>query len=121
MGVGVARRSFQFLAVGVGLAEPQVLFDGAVEQIGVLMNDGDHPAHRLGIERLQIAPADQNFASLRVEQAQQQARDRGFSRSARADDADLLARGDGKGEPVMGGAAAAGIGEMNIFKSDRGH
>ena len=60
MRVGVARRGVELLLVGVGLAEPQILLDRAVEQVGVLVHDGDHPAHRLGVERLQIAPADQH-------------------------------------------------------------
>ncbi len=118
VGVGVARRGFELLAVGVGLAETQILFDRAVEQIGVLVHDRDHPAHRFGIERPQIAPADQHAPLLRVEQAQQQAGDRGFARAARADDADLLAGADGKGEPVMRRAAPARIGEMDIFEGN---
>ena len=94
VGVGVAGGGLDLVLVGVGLAEPQIVLDGAVEQIGVLMHDRDHPAHRLGIERLQVAPADQHPPVLRVEQAQQQPRDRGFARAARADDADLLAGAD---------------------------
>ena len=58
MRIGVARRGFELLAVGVGLAEPQILLDRAVEQIGVLVHDRDHSARHLGIERPQIAPAD---------------------------------------------------------------
>ena len=103
---------------GVGLAEPQILFDRAVEQVGVLVHDGDHPAQRLGIEGLDVVAADPHRAALRVEQAQQQPRDRGFARAARPDDADLLAGGDGEGQPVMGGAAPAGIGEMDVLEGD---
>ena len=116
--VGVARRGFELLPVGVRLAEPQILLDRAVEEIRVLMDDGDHPAQRLGVERLQIVAADPHRSALRVEEAQQQARDRGFARAAGADDADLLAGGDGEGEPVMGGTAPAGIGEIDILEGD---
>ncbi len=79
MGVGVAGCRLELLLIGIGLAKPQIFFDRTVEQIGVLVDDGDHPAHGLGVERLQIATADQDFPLLRVEQAKQQARDRGFS------------------------------------------
>ena len=58
--VGVARRGVELRLIGIGLAEPQILLDRAVEQVGVLVHDGDHPAHRFGVERRQIAPADQH-------------------------------------------------------------
>ena len=74
--IGVARRGRDLLIVGAGLAEPQILFDRAVEQISVLVHDRDHPAHRLGIEHLEVAPADQHPSPLRVEEAQQQPRNR---------------------------------------------
>ncbi len=80
------------------------------------MDDGDHPAQRVGVERLQVVAADPHRSALRVEEAQQQARDRGFARAAGADDADLLAGGNGEGELVMGGAAATGIGEIDILE-----
>ena len=62
--IGVASRRLELVPIGIGLAEPQILFDRAVEQIGVLVHHGDHPAHRLGIERPQIAPADQHRSRL---------------------------------------------------------
>ncbi len=74
--IGVARRRLDLVAGGVGLAEPQILFDGAVEQVGVLVDDGDHPAERFGIERLDVVTADLDRAALRVEEAQQQPRNR---------------------------------------------
>ena len=116
--IGVARRRLDLVARGVGLAEPQILFDGAVEQVGVLVDDGDHPAERFGIERFDVVTADLDRAALRVEEAQQQPRNRRFAGAARPDDADLLAGGDGEGQPVMGGAAPAGIGEPDVLESD---
>ncbi len=116
--VGAARRGFDFGAVGVRLAEPKVLLDRAVEQVGVLMNDGDHPPQCLGIERLQILPADPHGPLLRVEEAQEQPRHRRFARAARPDDADLAAGGDGEGKPVMGRTPPAGISEINILEGD---
>ena len=104
--VGVARRCFELVLGRVGLAEAQILLDRAVEQIGVLVHDGDLAAQRLGIERAQIMAADPDRPGLRIEQAQQQPRDRRFARAARADDADLLAGGDRERQPVMRRAAA---------------
>ena len=49
--VGVARRRFELGLRRVGLAEPQILLDRAVEQIGVLVHDRDQPAQRLRVER----------------------------------------------------------------------
>ena len=79
---------------GVGAAETQVVLDRAVEQVGVLRHHGDHPAHRLGIERAQVVAADADRAALRIVQAEQQADDGGFAGAAGADDADALAGGD---------------------------
>jgi len=82
------------------------------------MDDGDHPAQRVEIERLQVLPADPHRPPLRVEEAQEQPCHRGFARAARPDDADLLARRDGEGKPVMGRTAPARISKINIFEGD---
>ena len=116
--IGVARRRLDLVPRGVGLAEPQIVFDRAVEQIGVLVDDGDHPAERFGIERFDVVTADLGRAALRVEEAQQQPRNRRLAGAARPDNADLLAGGDGEGQPVMGGATPAGIGEPDVLESD---
>ncbi len=119
MRVGVARGGLDLLLVCLGLAEPQVLLDRAVEQVGVLMHDGDHSAHRLGVERPQIMAADADRSALRIEQAQQQPRHRRFPGAARPDDAELFAGGDGEREPVMRGASPARISEVDVLESDR--
>jgi len=116
--ISVARRGLDFFTVGIRFAEPQILLDGAVEQISVLMDDGDHPPQRFGIDGSQILAADPHRPPLCIEEAQQQTRDRGFARSARADDADLFAGGGAEGEPVMGGGAPAWIGEIDILEGD---
>jgi len=116
--VGAARRGFELFPVGIGFAEPQVLFDRAVEQIRVLVDDGDHPPQRLGIEHPQIVAADPHRPALRVEEAQEQAGDRGFAGAAWADNADLLAGGDVERQPVMRRVAPAGISEMDILEGD---
>ena len=89
-----------------------------MEEVGVLVHDRHQAAQRLRIERADVLATHSNCAGLRIEQAQQEPRDRGFSGTARADDADLLARGDGKGEAVMRRLPPAGIGEMHVFEGD---
>ena len=118
MRIGVARRRLDLVARGVGLSKPQILFDSPIEQIGVLVDDRDHPAERFGIERFDVVPADLDRAALRVEQPQQQPRNRGLAGAARPDNADLLAGGDSEGQPVMRGAAPAGISEPDILERD---
>jgi hypothetical protein len=73
---------------------------------------------RVGVEGLDIETADPHGAVLRIEEPEQQSRNRGLPRAARPDDADLLAGGDGEGEPVMGGSAPAGISEVDILEGD---
>ena len=119
VGVGIARRRLDFFPLGIGLAEPQIILDGAVEQIGVLVDDGDHPPECLEVERLQIVAADPYRPALRVEEAQQQARDRGFAGAAGTDNADFFAGGDGKRETVMGSTPPAGISKIDVLKRDR--
>src|SRR5262249_46304393 len=99
--IGGSRRRLYFRVARLGLAEPEILFDGAVEEISVLLHHGDEGADLLRIERAQIAPVDADGAGLRVIKPQQQARDRGFAGAARPDDADSLARGDAEAEAVM--------------------
>ncbi len=118
MRVAVARRLLELGLAGVRLAEPQVLLDRAVEQVGVLVHDRDLRAHLFGVERPDVPAADPHGPGLRVEQPQQETRDRGFAGTARADDADLLAGGDREGQPVMRRLPPAGIGEMDVLERD---
>ncbi len=76
MRVGVARRFFELGLARIRLAEAQILLDRAVEQIGVLMDHGDLAAQGFRIERAHIPAADPHHPRLRIEQAQQEARDR---------------------------------------------
>ena len=49
---------FQLGLRGVRLAEPQILFDRAVEQVGVLVHDRDLRPQRLGVEPPDVLAAD---------------------------------------------------------------
>ena len=118
--VGGARGGNDVGLAGVGAAEPQVVLDRAVEQVGVLRHHGDHPAHRFGIERAQVLAADADGAALWIVQAEQQPHDGGFAGPAGADNADALAGGDAEGQAAVRGAAAAGVGEAHVVEGDGG-
>ena len=75
-------------------------------------------AQHVRVEHTQIMAANPDGARLRVEQPEKQPRDRGFTRAARADNADLLAGGDGKRKLVMRGRRSAGISEVDIGEID---
>ena len=88
-------------SLGVGPPEAQVVLDRAVEQIGVLRHHGDHPAHRIRIERAQVLAADADRAGLRIVQAQQQPHDGGLAGAAGTDHADALAGGDAERQALV--------------------
>ena len=118
MGVGRARRGLDLGVLGVGLAEPQVLLDRAMEKRGVLLHEGDLSAHGLGIERAQVVAADPDRTRLRIVEPEEEARDRGFAGAARADDADAFPGRYREGEAVMGGTAGTGIGEADVLEGE---
>ena len=102
----------------IGPAEAQVVLDRAVEQVGVLGDDRDHPAHLIRVERADVVSANADRAGLGVVLAQQQAEDRGFAGAARADDANRLTGRDREAQPAMGVAAPAWIGEPDSLEGD---
>ena len=79
-------------ARGVGLAQADVVLDGAVEEVGVLVHHRDAAADLVEGQRAEIVAAERARAALRVVEAQQQAHDRRLARAARSDDAHALAR-----------------------------
>ena len=62
LGVGGARRRAQLVHRGVRLAHSEVRFDGAMEEPGVLADDGDALAHLGQAQLAQVAAADQDAA-----------------------------------------------------------
>src|SRR4051794_7397150 len=52
--IGGACRRFDFVRSGIGSAQPQIFFYGAVEEIRVLRDDGDLPPDLLGVELTQV-------------------------------------------------------------------
>ncbi len=103
----------------VGLAHAQVLLDGAVEEIGVLV-DHREPAPQL-VERqvTHVVAAEQHPPLLGIVEAEEEPRHGGLARAARPHDAHALAGLDLEGEPVVGGPPAAGIGELHPLEGQR--
>ena len=60
VGVGRARRRLDLHVAGVRLAEADVLRRGAVEEVGVLVDDAEAGAERGAVQRAQVAAAEQD-------------------------------------------------------------
>ena len=60
--VGGARRGDDLRPSGVELAEPQIVLDRAMEQIGILPHDSNFSARRFRIKRREIGIADAHGA-----------------------------------------------------------
>ena len=120
MGVGLAGCRLELGQARLRSAHPKVLGDGAVEQIGVLVDHGQEGAKVGEREVPHVATAHEHPAALGVVEAQQEPRHRRLARSARPDDGHALARPHGKGQPLVRGTAAAGIAEGHVLEGHRG-
>ena len=79
VGVGEAAGFLHLVFGRVGLAELEVVLDGAVKEVGVLVDDRDLPAEIVCRHGPDVAAADRDGALLRVPEPQQQAHDRGLA------------------------------------------
>ena len=117
--VGGAGRGLELFPGGIGLSETQVVLDAAVEEIGVLIYDGDVAVQIRGAKAAQIAPADAHAALLRVVEAQQQAHDARLAGAAGADEPDPLPGGYLEAQVPVRLAPPAGVGEAHVLEGDR--
>ncbi len=118
--VGGAHRGLDLLRRRVRLAESQIVFDGAVEEVRVLPDDGDIGAYRFRIECLQILTADPHSCSPIGDRAGEGAVERlSISRPhSGTDDADAFASLDFEADAVERESAAAGISELHVVEGD---
>src|ERR1700733_11443369 len=91
-----ARRVHHHYAWHGGIAERNILVDGAVEKKVLLQHDPDLPAQPTGIELGGVDAVDHHLAGLRAIKALDQLGEGGLARPRRTDDANHLPRLDGK-------------------------
>ena len=104
---------------GVGLAPPDVLGDGAVEDQGLLQHRAD-VATEIGERQLaQVDPVERDAAPVGVVAAQEELRERRLPRAARPDDRDLPAGCEAQVDPAQRGLFGAVVGEPDLVEADR--
>ena len=81
---------------GVGLAVGDIVFDGVVEQHGVLGHHANGVAQAGQAELADIVPVDGDSPGIDVVEAKQQARERRLAGAGLADHGELFARRDGE-------------------------
>ena len=118
VGVGGARGGLELGRRRVGLAHPQVLLDGAVEEVGVLAHHGDAPAQVVERQLADVVPADEHAAGIGIVEAEEQADDGGLAAAARADEGDPLARAHVEVDAVVRDATPARIRERHALEGD---
>ena len=88
---GDARRLFDLLARGIGMAERDVCRDGRAEQKALLKNEADVAAQLIEIEIAGVHTVDEHAPGGRIVETRDEAHQRAFSAARRADDGDALA------------------------------
>ena len=104
---------------GVGLAELQVAGHRAGEQVRPLRHEADRAPQHVGIEVVNVDPADEHRALGAVEQPQDQVDERRLARAGAADDGRGLA---GRGRERDAGehrVLGAGIVEADVAELER--
>jgi len=111
---------------GPGAAVGDVVFDGVVEQHGVLRHDADGTAHAGLGHILHVLPVDRDAALLHIVEAEQQARQGRLASPRRADHGHRLAGGDLETHVLQDRSAgdsarAAGVvGKVHVLEAHRG-
>ena len=116
VGIRGARRRLDFLGARVGLAEAQVVLDGTVEEVGVLVHHCDVAVDVVGPKRAKVVLADPHRALVGVVEPKEQPHDGGLPGPALTHESDPLSRVDAKRELLVRGAASAGVGERHVVE-----
>ncbi len=82
-------------------AATDIFVDASRRQRSVLQDDAQLPAHRADIERIYRLAIEEHRAGLRLFEAQQQAKQRGFAAAGGADDCHIFTRHDPEGNVVQ--------------------
>ena len=89
--VGRPRGGLEFGLRGVVFAEPQIVLDGAVEEVRVLIHDGEYRMQGLERHRGNVDAVDTDAALGRIVESEEQSHDARLAGSAGANDADSFA------------------------------
>ena len=103
---------------GVRLAHAHVIQNTALDEAAVLEHEGNRVHQFALVDVLYIRAADGNFAALRVKEAGNERRQRGFSAAGRADKRHRLPRADGKGD-ILQRVFHAVIAERDMIQRNR--
>ena len=106
VGVGGARCRLQLVLGRLRLAHTEVILDRAVEQVRVLIDDGNGAAQTLLCQRAGVDAAQPHGTRVRIEQAQQKFDHGRLAGAARPDDAHPFAGRDREAEAAVGRMAA---------------
>ena len=120
LGVRGARGRAELVGARVGLAHPDVVLDGAVEEPRVLADERHAASHLLEAQLAQVAAADRDPAAIGIVEPEQQPRDRRLARAARAHDRDALARPNVEAQLDVRRATRPRIGERDVLEGHPG-
>ena len=111
-------RLVQIFLRGAFVAPEEVGADGALEEHGLLRDDGDGLSQLLLVDSAHVRAADQNAALGRVVEAGNEVHQRGLAAACAADDADGLAGADAEGDMLQGFRAGALVMQGDVLKGD---
>ena len=92
--------------------------DAGVEDVGVLAGERERRAHVLLPVVAGVVAGDRHPASFRVEEPQQQGRDRRLARSARPDQGDVPAGSQDEVDAAEGGLVSAAVARGHVLQRD---
>ena len=115
MNIGRAGRGDDFGRFGIGPGIGDVVVEAFVEQHRILGHDADGGAQAFLAYLADVLAVDEDAALVHVIEAEQQARQGGFSGTARAHHRHLLSGGDGEADLVQDGAVGV-VGEAHLVE-----
>ena len=112
-----ACRFLDVRSVRVGVADAHVGFEGVVEEVDVLEDEGELRHEVGGVPVAHIALADAHASRVHVVEACDEARDRGFATAGGADDRGHRLRFDAEGHALQDGVVSL-VGEGHVLKGN---
>src|ERR1700757_4851503 len=110
---------FDLFIRGLRASQPQVLSHGGVEKIGLLRDESKLCSQVIESECSQIVSFQQDFATGRVPEAQQQLRTGGFARSGRTNEGNSLSMFNAKRNISQHQRIVRSVGKARVFENYR--